>query len=164
MTNPERLAHWFLPISGELKVGGRYQFKGNAGGKITHCEFPTNFSVTWEMQGDVSWVEVQLVVNNDNSCRLSLIHIVADSEFWTEYGPGATGVGWELGLVGLDLYLINPNEAKMDEAAFSSSTPGISFMTQSSEYWGKASISSGTDSVDALKAVQKTTAFYTGEV
>jgi uncharacterized protein YndB with AHSA1/START domain len=31
-TNPERIARWFLPLSGELRVGGRYQLQGNASG------------------------------------------------------------------------------------------------------------------------------------
>lgn len=29
-TNPERLPRWFLPVSGDLRLGGRYQFEGNA--------------------------------------------------------------------------------------------------------------------------------------
>jgi len=28
-------ARWFLPIEGDLKLGGKYQLKGNAGGTIT---------------------------------------------------------------------------------------------------------------------------------
>ena len=32
VTNGERLARWFLPISGELEPGGRYQLEGNADG------------------------------------------------------------------------------------------------------------------------------------
>ena len=36
-TNPERIPRWFLPVSGELKEGGRYQLDGNAGGIITRC-------------------------------------------------------------------------------------------------------------------------------
>ena len=35
LTNAERIPRWFLPVSGELRVGGRYQFTGNAGGEIT---------------------------------------------------------------------------------------------------------------------------------
>ena len=31
-TNPEPIPRWFLPVSGELKEGGRYQSEGNAGG------------------------------------------------------------------------------------------------------------------------------------
>ena len=34
LTNGERIRRWFLPISGELRLGGRYQLEGNAGGTI----------------------------------------------------------------------------------------------------------------------------------
>ncbi|MFE7775062.1 hypothetical protein ACFU5O_14395 [Streptomyces sp. NPDC057445] len=33
-TDPERTSRWFLPLTGELKPGGRYQLDGNAGGEI----------------------------------------------------------------------------------------------------------------------------------
>src|SRR3569833_196152 len=60
LTNGERIPRWFLPISGELKLGGRYQFKGNAGGEITRCEPPRLLSVTWEYGAEVSWLNVTL--------------------------------------------------------------------------------------------------------
>ena len=31
VTNSERIPRWFAPITGELKLGGRYQLEGNAG-------------------------------------------------------------------------------------------------------------------------------------
>ena len=34
ITDPERLPRWFLPIEGDLRLGGRYQLQGNAGGEI----------------------------------------------------------------------------------------------------------------------------------
>ena len=40
ITNAERIPRWFLPITGELRLGGRYQLQGNAGGTITACEPP----------------------------------------------------------------------------------------------------------------------------
>src|SRR5262249_53577559 len=48
LTNPERIPRWFLPVSGELKVGGRYQLEGNAGGVVERCDEPELFAVTWE--------------------------------------------------------------------------------------------------------------------
>jgi len=39
-TSPERIGRWFLPISGDYRLGGRYQFEGNAGGEILECERP----------------------------------------------------------------------------------------------------------------------------
>jgi uncharacterized protein YndB with AHSA1/START domain len=38
LTNPERIAPWFSPVSGDLRLGGTYQIEGNASGTITACE------------------------------------------------------------------------------------------------------------------------------
>jgi uncharacterized protein YndB with AHSA1/START domain len=56
LTSAERIPRWFLPISGDLKLGGRYQLEGNAGGTITACEPPRRLSVTWEFGGGTTWV------------------------------------------------------------------------------------------------------------
>ena len=37
VSSAERIPQWFLPISGELVLGGRYQLQGNAGGEILEC-------------------------------------------------------------------------------------------------------------------------------
>ena len=58
LTSADRIPRWFMPIEGELKLGGRYQLKGNAGGVITGCEPPKHLAVTWEYAGDTSWVTV----------------------------------------------------------------------------------------------------------
>ena len=58
VTSPDRLPRWFLPISGELRVGGRYQLEGNAGGRTLACEPPHHFAVTWEFGGEISWLDV----------------------------------------------------------------------------------------------------------
>src|SRR5438874_10538967 len=59
-TSPERIPRWFLPVSGELKLGGRYQLEGNAGGTIERCDPPHGFAATWEFGGEVSWIELRL--------------------------------------------------------------------------------------------------------
>ena len=41
LTSPERLPRWFMPISGDLELGGRYQLEGNAGGTIETCDPPS---------------------------------------------------------------------------------------------------------------------------
>jgi hypothetical protein len=43
-TNPERIPRWFLPVTGELREGGRFQLEGNAGGTIERCEPPAGAS------------------------------------------------------------------------------------------------------------------------
>lgn len=139
LTNAERLPRWFLPVEGDLRLGGRYQLKGNAGGTIEGCQPPFHLALTWEMQGEVSWVEVILTEEADEQTRLTLTHTAHVSEFWTQFGPGAVGVGWELGLLGLALHVGNP-EAVFDEASFSASPEAKTFITGSSEAWGEAAL------------------------
>jgi len=40
ITTPQRLARWFTPVEGDLRLGGRYQLQGNASGTITRCDPP----------------------------------------------------------------------------------------------------------------------------
>lgn len=166
LTNAERIPRWFLPISGELKLGGRYQFEGNAGGTITTCERPRHLGVTWEMMGQVSWVAVRLEAVAPERTRLTLEHtalVEANDEFWEKFGPGAVGVGWDGGLLGLGEYLAT-GEAVSVEAAkgWMESDEGKRFYALSSQAWGEASIAWGTDPERARAAAEQTTAFYTG--
>ncbi len=163
VTNGERIARWFLPVSGELELGGRYQLEGNAGGLITACERASHFALTWEFGEDVSWVEVGFLEDGPGRARLTLTHTAQLSEHWDEYGPGAAGVGWELGLLGLALHLAQPAAAKPDEAALAASPEGKAFITGSSEAWGQAAVAVGTDPDAARAAAKWTTAFYTDE-
>ena len=162
VTNGERIPRWFLPISGELELGGRYQFEGNAGGMITACEPPSQLALTWEFGGDVSWVEVRVREDEAGQARLALTHIQRLSEHWVRYGPGATGVGWELGLIGLAAYLEHPAGPELDEAVFATAE-GKAFIAGSSEAWGEEAIAGGADPGDARAAASRATAFYTGE-
>ena len=138
VTNPERIPRWFLPVSGELEPGGRYQLEGNADGLITACEPRSHLALTWEFDEDLSWVEVGFSADGTGLARLTLTHTAHLSEHWDEFGPGAVGVGWELGLLGLALHLAQPAAPKPDEAAFAASPEGMAFITGSSEAWGQA--------------------------
>ena len=97
--------------------------------------------------------------NQTASGKAGAVH----SEHWGEYGPGAVGVGWELGLLGLAMYLTHPAAPKPDEAAFAASRCGKAFVTGSSERWGQAAVAAGADPDAARAALRRTTAFYTGE-
>ena len=88
VTNSQRIPRWFLPISGKLEPGGRYQLEGNAGGVITACERPAHLALTWEFGEDVSWVELRLSVDRAGGARLTLTHTAHLSEHWGDYGTG----------------------------------------------------------------------------
>ena len=72
VTSAERIPRWFLPVSGTLEPGGRYQLEGNAGGEITACVQLSHFALTWEFGGWVSWVEVVLSADGERRARLAL--------------------------------------------------------------------------------------------
>jgi uncharacterized protein YndB with AHSA1/START domain len=162
-TDPERLARWFLPISGDLRLGGSYQIEGNAHGTIERCDPPRSFAATWEFGGDVSWIDVSLAPDGDGT-RFTLEHVAhVDDERWAQFGPGAVGVGWDSMMLGLTMHLesgasIDPAEA----VAWTSSPDGVRFMTESSDAWRAASVAAGEDPDAAAAAAARTTAAYTG--
>jgi uncharacterized protein YndB with AHSA1/START domain len=164
-TNPERIPRWFLPISGDLRVGGRYQLEGNAGGKIERCDPPNSFAATWEYGGDVSWIEVRLSTQPKSGTRFELEHIAhVDDERWAEFGPGAVGVGWDMGLMGLASHLSGQAVDPREGATWAASDQGKDFISLSSQRWCDASVAAGTDQADAQAAAARTTAAYTATV
>ena len=163
LTDPERLSRWFLPVTGDLRLGGRYAFEGNAGGVIRECEQPHRLVVTWEMgepgPADTSLVEVRLV-ESDGGTRLDLEHRAqVPPQMWEEFGPGAVGVGWDGALLGLSLHLSGeekagtPDEITADPAV-------MEFNTAAAKQWGLAHQAAGADAARADANVAATTAFY----
>ena len=162
-TNPARIARWFLPVTGDLRPGGRYQLEGNASGTIERCDPPRSFAATWEYGGDTTWIELRLTPESEGRTRFELEHLAHVDERWTQFGPGAVGVGWELGLLGLTLHLASGDPVDPDAVgAWQTSDDGRRFMTLSSERWAQASIASGTDAAEARAAAARTTDAYTG--
>ena len=164
-TNPERLPRWFLPVSGDLRPGGRYAFEGNASGTIERCEPPHSLDATWEYGGQTSWVELRLTPEPAGGTRFALEHIAhVEDELWAQYGPGAVGVGWDQAIMGLSLHLGGAERLDAEAVqAWQLSDDGREFTRRSSEGWAEASIAFGTDPDEAHAAAARTTGFYTGE-
>jgi uncharacterized protein YndB with AHSA1/START domain len=162
VTNPERLPRWFLPVTGELRLGGRYQLEGNAGGAVEQCDEPERFAVTWEYAEQVSWLQVTLSPAGDGT-TLELTHEAPiDPGFWEQYGPGATGIGWDLGLLGLGLHLDSGEPVDPMYADNWASTPeGIAFVRHAATGWADAAVADGDDAAEAREAATNTVAFYT---
>jgi uncharacterized protein YndB with AHSA1/START domain len=160
-TNAERIPRWFLPISGDLRVGGTYQLEGNAGGVIERCEPPTYLAATWEFDGNVSRIELQLTAEAGGRTRLEIRHTLPDDDHWREFGPGATGVGWDLTVMGLGLHLATGQAVdQVEMARWSSSADGRQFVTESSRSWGEADVAAGTASAVAEAMAARTAAAY----
>ena len=166
LTNRERLPRWFLPIEGDLRLGGRYQLQGNAGGVITRCEPPEALDVTWEFGGGVSWVNLRLQPDG-RGARLTLEHIAhregIGEEHLQQFGPGAAGIGWDLGFLGLGLYLAGGGERPPEaDPAWMASDEAKALIRASGEAWGAAHAASGEDPEAAREKAERTIAAYTG--
>lgn len=164
-TSTERLPRWFGPVSGNLRLGGRYQVQDNASGVIETCEPPCSFSATWEYGGDISWIAVRVDPDGDGA-RLTLEHTAhadAVAEFWEQFGPGATGVGWDLAFLGLAQHLHAGVNTPQEAEGWEKTDEGRRFITASSALWAEAGIASGTPRPEAEAARDRTTAFFLGE-
>jgi len=162
VTDPERIPRWFLPVSGDLSEGGRYQLEGNAGGVIERCDRPRSFAVTWEMGPMTSWLTVTLEPT-DGGTTLELQHEApVDPDMWDQFGPGAVGLGWDLGLMALGLHL-ESGAAVDPEAglAFPMTDEGRRFLEHAGADWERAAVADGDDAAAANEAAARTFAFYT---
>lgn len=163
-TNAERIPRWFLPITGDLELGGRYQLEGNAGGTVERCDPPKSFSVTWEMGGQVSWLEVRVVPESAQRTRLELEHIAhVDDDLWDQFGPGAVGIGWDLALLGLSGHLHpgNPTITPAEAARWMATPEAVTFLREAADRWCAADIAAGRDPEKAKAAAEGAKAFYT---
>ncbi|GLW09988.1 activator of HSP90 ATPase [Microtetraspora sp. NBRC 13810] len=162
VTSIERIPRWFAPITGDLRLGGRYQLEGNAGGTIERCDPPNGFFATWEYAGATSWIEVSLTGTPGGGTRFELVHIAqVDDKIWDEFGPGAVGTGWDLGFLGLALYLTSGVGNPEQDPSWPLSEEGRLFASLSSEGWRAADVAAGADPDQAAAAAERVAAFYT---
>ncbi|GAB3155086.1 SRPBCC family protein [Micromonospora sonneratiae] len=164
ITDADRINRWFLPISGDLRLGGSFRLKGNAQGEILHCDPPHLLKVSWycgddPAATDISEVEVRLSTGTGDVTDFELVHsAVVPEEQWAQYGPGATGVGWDLTLLGLGLHLRGGSIEEPD--TWGETAEAREFMTRSSQAWGAAYAAAGATDAEVASAVGNTTGFY----
>ncbi|GAA3262732.1 SRPBCC family protein [Nonomuraea helvata] len=164
-TDAERLNRWFLPVTGDLRLGGTYQLQGNAGGEILRCEPPSLLKVSWLFGPNPGFSEVEVQLSAQDGGTLFELRHSAEMppEMWDQYGPGATGVGWDLALLGLGLYLATGSKGGIDENTFHETSEGRRYITESSRAWGEAHKAAGGAPDQVAAAVAATTAFYAPE-
>lgn len=165
VTNPERIARWFLPVEGELKEGGHYQLRGNAGGTVTRCDRPRGYAATWEFGGGVSWIEVRLTPEGEGRTRFELEHVGhVDDDLWDQFGPGATGLGWDSALWGLAQHVADPSATPVpaEIQAWLVSDEGKALLRGSADGWAAAEVATGGDPAIAQRHADTSYAAYTG--
>ncbi|MEV0082288.1 SRPBCC family protein [Saccharopolyspora sp. NPDC050642] len=140
LTEPDRLRRWFLPITGELREGGRYQFEGNAGGQILRCAAPRLVKITF---GD-SVLELRLAETDDGT-GLEMMHSVPMEPISSGAGALFVGPGWDVDLLGLDRYLRGEHVPGWENSAAVQE-----FSRQAIKAWAAATADSGTADGDQI--------------
>jgi uncharacterized protein YndB with AHSA1/START domain len=172
LTTADRIGRWFLPVSGDLRLGGSYQLEGNAGGEVLACEPPSgdaaSFRVSWVFGGGAAtFLTVRLTRAGDGT-RLELEHVAAVDTLppgmWEQFGPAGTGMGWDSGLLGLALHLTDPSARPDDVEAWTMSDEGRAFLRGSADAWAAAQVADGTEPAVAKAAADATFGMYTGAV
>jgi uncharacterized protein YndB with AHSA1/START domain len=104
-TQPERLARWFAPVSGELRRGGRFTIHFDDGDtpacRVVTCEAPARLVWEWPLGERVSLVTVEVRADGDGS-RLVLRH----GGLTATQGAGYAA-GWDAHLRSLEARLGN---------------------------------------------------------
>jgi uncharacterized protein YndB with AHSA1/START domain len=153
LTDPERMRRWFMPVTGDLRAGGRFQLEGNAGGEILECEPPKRFRVTFG--GPTSLLEIRLTPAAASSTDLELEHTMSEPPAPGGSGALWVGPGWDGGLLGLALYVTGELPADADPVEMANSAEVVKYNEQSVRVWIEAVRASGTTSEEDLAAAAK---------
>lgn len=148
VTDPDRMKRWFLPVSGDLRVGGTFQLEGNAGGEILHCEPPRLLKVTFG--GPTSLVELRLSSADADNTALELEHTVPIEMAGSAAGALYVGPGWDGAFMGLDLFL--SGQVIDDPAAMANSLEVQAFSKESAHAWVAVVEASGAASAEEIAA------------
>ncbi len=160
LTDATQIERWFLPVSGDLRVGGRFQTQGNAGGEILRCEAPSLLEITW---GDATSIVQLRLLSTSSLTTLELEHSVPLA--FAQNGAGAlfVGPGWDTALMALARFL--RGEAPADPVAAASSLETQRFNKDSLSAWANAVNVSGTATAEEVHAtVQNVTPQWSPDV
>ncbi len=147
VTDPQRLARWFAPVSGDLREGGTFQVEGNADGEIRECAPPSALTVTWG--SPVSVVRVRLAATG-TATALELEHTVPAAFAGSGAGALYVGPGWDVALLGLALWL--RGELVDDPAAWEASPEVHEANAGSIDAWVATVTASGTATDEEIAA------------
>lgn len=176
LTEAQHVPRWFDTLDPVPRaVGDRYRLVDSATeGTVRACAPGSLLALSWEYGTDTSEVEVRLTAPTNAAgmtdtagagaaaCRLELLHTMTADDHWREYGPGATGVGWDGALLALERYL--RGEDGTDPAsmtAYFATAEGHAWIESCARMWEAAHRAAGASRERAAACRDRTVAAYT---
>jgi uncharacterized protein YndB with AHSA1/START domain len=147
LTDPERVARWAAPLSGDLREGGSFRLEGNTEGEIRRCDPPRSLTVTWG--APVSLVRVQLSAEGE-ATLLELAHSVPVELTGSGAGGLYVGPGWDVTVLALALFL--RGEVVEDPVAWEGTLEVQRFSERSIAAWAGVVTAGRTASDDEVAA------------
>ena len=165
LTNPKRLPRWFAPVTGDLKLGGKYQVEGNAGGTITECEPREAHRGDLGIHGRDELGQHHAHPEGRRAPSSSSSTSPSSIPTGTSSAPAPSASAGTSRFLGLAMYLADPDceEAAETTEAGPTGREAKDFIRDASDGWGQAAIGAGEDRTKALEAAESTRKFYTGE-
>lgn len=160
LTTPSEIERWFLPISGDLREGGTYQFEGNAGGRILECDRPSRIRLEW-IYGDTPASELTVTLSEAGSgTTVELEHVgEGDDPSASVQFALAVGPGWDPALVALGQHLAGQAP---DASWWMESPEAQDFTKRSIGEWASTLKAADVGSADEVDEVANASlAFYT---
>lgn len=156
ITNPERIQRWFLPVNIDLEKGRTFVFEGAAKGSIDACETRSHLSFTWELAGDIGWVDVKLHHEHHHT-RVTLEHAAfVSDEQWKNFGPGLLGLGWEQTLLRLSVHLDSGIAVVPGPfLEWLKTVNGKQFIQGATDAWAEAAVKANGDPIEAHQAATR---------
>ncbi len=77
-TNPDRLRRWYVPVSGEFRLGGRIEQAMMGSGEIVRCEPPHRLVLS--LGGGADEIELRLTPDGRGGTKLELEHATTIDE------------------------------------------------------------------------------------
>ncbi|GAA1507477.1 SRPBCC family protein [Kribbella lupini] len=162
LTDPARMARWFSPVTGELKIGGSFQIQGNAGGEILECEPPQRYKVSFG--GPTSLLEVRLTPGTGDTTEFELEHSMEGPPAPGGAGALYVGPGWDGAIAGLGLYLDGDLPEDADPVEMANSPEVVDYNEACLKAWIEVVRASGTTTEQELdEAIAVATAQYVPE-
>ena len=149
-TDPDRLKRWFLPVTGDLRLGGTFDLGGFLRCEVLRCDPPTlvAFSQAYE-DLPVDEIELRLSPGDNGTTVVELVHATVSEEFeWDGRLVDALslmGTGWEPGLVALELYLGGAMPDDFDMDAFRAQPEIAAIADRAHKVWGALAAADGGD-------------------